>query len=189
MSASYSEIGELLRNAREEMRLELFEVEQMLHIRMRYIQALEQGNLEKLPGLAYAKGYLQSYAAFLNLDKDEILRRFEQADIALARPLLNLPQVFNKEKSPNEVVVKAGLGVAALVALVWMIVVKSQYISISPVEPMPDTLRYTLQFSDDVACLQKQGVLYPPCHYLKKEWTRYSVLPPQGRVKTVMELR
>ncbi len=95
----YEEIGRLLQSAREDMQLDIAEAARQMHIRPRYLEALEHGKLEKLPGLPYAKGYLQTYASFLRLDQNEILRRFEQVEALIDKRGFYFPQVFSKTKT------------------------------------------------------------------------------------------
>ena len=83
---------------------------QQLHIRVRYLDALECGRLNELPGISYTKGYLQVYANYIGLDKDEILRRFEDVEQAMGKRGFYFPQVLNKEKSPNSNIVWGSVG-------------------------------------------------------------------------------
>lgn len=61
-------VGLELRRAREARSLSLEEVAQATHMRVHYLQALEEGDLEAIPSRAQAKGFLRAYAEYLNLD-------------------------------------------------------------------------------------------------------------------------
>jgi hypothetical protein len=84
------EIGSSLRTAREHRQLQLSEVERATHIRTRYLAALEDERFDVLPGTAYAKGFLRTYADFLGLDGprfvDEFNERFAPAELPEAPP-------------------------------------------------------------------------------------------------------
>lgn len=69
-------IGRDLRQAREQLGLTLEEAERATRIRPRYLQAIEDGDLDALPSLVQARGFLSNYADFLGLDSDEILLRY-----------------------------------------------------------------------------------------------------------------
>jgi len=69
-------IGDRLRNAREAKGLSLDAVEGLTRIRAAYLQALEDEQFERLPGLVYGRGFLRSYAAALGLDPDPLLEVF-----------------------------------------------------------------------------------------------------------------
>jgi cytoskeleton protein RodZ len=70
------EIGPTLREARVRKRLTLQQVEEDTKIRCRYLQALEDEEFTVLPGQAYAKGFLQSYASYLGLDPRVFIEEF-----------------------------------------------------------------------------------------------------------------
>ena len=61
-------VGLELRRAREARSLSLEEVAQATHMRVHYLRALEEGDLEAIPSRAQAKGFLRAYAEYLNLD-------------------------------------------------------------------------------------------------------------------------
>lgn len=67
------EIGPYLRRAREKFALSLEDVSAQLHIRPRYLTALEQGRMDELPGKVYARGYLATYAQFLGLAPEQVV--------------------------------------------------------------------------------------------------------------------
>ena len=61
-------LGSALREARLQFGLELEQVEEQTRISRHYLQALEEERFELLPGQAYAKAFLRSYADYLGLD-------------------------------------------------------------------------------------------------------------------------
>lgn len=62
------EIGSSLREARIRRRLDHARIEAGTKIRTRYLTALEEEQFELLPGEAYAKAFLRTYAEYLGLD-------------------------------------------------------------------------------------------------------------------------
>jgi hypothetical protein len=62
------EIGGSLREARLKRNLTPADVAKAIRIRDRYLQALEEERWELLPGDAYVKGFLRTYADYLGLD-------------------------------------------------------------------------------------------------------------------------
>src|ERR1700739_1100091 len=62
------EIGGSLREARLKRTLTPADVQKAIRIRDRYLQALEEERWELLPGDAYVKGFLRTYADYLGLD-------------------------------------------------------------------------------------------------------------------------
>ena len=67
-------IGESLRRARTERGLELATVSEAIKIRVRYLRALEAEDWDALPAPAYARGFLRTYATYLGLDADQVLK-------------------------------------------------------------------------------------------------------------------
>ena len=62
------DIGNSLREARTNRGLSAADVQKGIRIRERYLTALEEERWELLPGEAYTKGFLRTYAEFLGLD-------------------------------------------------------------------------------------------------------------------------
>jgi cytoskeletal protein RodZ len=70
--------GEILRTARMEKGISLCEAEAATKIRARYLEALEEGEYLKIPGRAYAMGFLRNYVRFLGLDAQMLIDRFKE---------------------------------------------------------------------------------------------------------------
>jgi hypothetical protein len=64
------EIGTSLREARERQGLGYPEIELATKIRGKYIRALEEEDFTAIPGDAYIRGFLRTYAEYLGLDGD-----------------------------------------------------------------------------------------------------------------------
>ena len=64
------EIGHSLREARERQGLGYPEIELATKIRAKYIRALEEEDFTSIPGDAYIRGFLRTYADYLGLDGD-----------------------------------------------------------------------------------------------------------------------
>ncbi|MGI1671074.1 MAG: helix-turn-helix domain-containing protein [Neptuniibacter sp.] len=70
--------GERLTAARESIALTRDQVASELNLPPEYIDILEQGGLDGLPSVVFAKGYIRSYAKLLHLDSDELIAEYEQ---------------------------------------------------------------------------------------------------------------
>jgi len=66
------DIGNFLRERREAKGISLIEVEKDLKIRKKYLQAIEEGNVDVIPGKAYFIGYLRNYSKYLDIDEENI---------------------------------------------------------------------------------------------------------------------
>ena len=69
-------LGNTLREERERQNLSVEDIEQGTSIRALYIEAIENGEYDKLPGEVYTRGFIKNYAKFLGLDGDEFSKQF-----------------------------------------------------------------------------------------------------------------
>ena len=84
-------IGLTLHQARRQRDLTLEDVEKDTKIRVRYLEAMERGDYAALPGAVYAKGFLKTYANYLNLDGE-----------GLAQTLKDRPKTSHPTAGPEE---------------------------------------------------------------------------------------
>ncbi len=70
------DIGRRLREARERLGLTLNEVERITRIRVHYLEMLEKGEIEAMPSIVQARGFLHNYAEFLGLNTAAVLDDF-----------------------------------------------------------------------------------------------------------------
>lgn len=93
--AELQTLGSELRAAREGRDLSLSDVERTIKIRAKFLEALEQGNAAALPSPVQARGFLRSYARFLQLDGDEYVARWEEALSGKRRNVRRAPQTLS----------------------------------------------------------------------------------------------
>jgi cytoskeleton protein RodZ len=72
-------IGATLREARGRRKLDLIEVEAAIKIRIRYLQAMENEEWDALPGDAYARGFIRTYAIHLGLDGERLADEYRRS--------------------------------------------------------------------------------------------------------------
>jgi len=73
------ELGARLAAARAERGWSLADAQRGTDIRLKYLEALERGDLDALPGWAYARAFVRTYARALSLDADRLVAEFEEA--------------------------------------------------------------------------------------------------------------
>lgn len=126
-----TEIGKILREARETLGLTLEEVERVTRIRTYHLEALEEENFEALPSPVQVRGFLNNYADFLGLNTDEILLQYAES-LQLqhrTRPAGTLdqpssrPTVQVRSRRPrwltSDLFISAGIVLVVLVVLLW----------------------------------------------------------------------
>src|ERR1044072_2743504 len=70
--------GELLKQKRESTGLSLSEVALATKINPKVLTAIENGDETSLPAKTFLKGFVRSYALFLKMDVDEVMRSFTE---------------------------------------------------------------------------------------------------------------
>lgn len=71
-------VGEILRAEREKKGLTIKDVEAGTSIRALYIQSIEENKYDVIPGEVYLKGFIKTYANFLNLDGMDMVDQYRQ---------------------------------------------------------------------------------------------------------------
>jgi cytoskeleton protein RodZ len=122
------EIGQELKRARESRGLELSDAEQATKIRSKYLRAIEEDRWADLPGVAYGRGFLSTYARYLGLDERALVERYKAGPGRLERsspiPEDMLPRRGEVRKHPVRLGAIAKVaGVIALVAIVVVVLI------------------------------------------------------------------
>ncbi|MFT8612531.1 MAG: RodZ domain-containing protein [Gluconobacter oxydans] len=114
-------VGTVLRARREELGWRLEDVAEWLRIRPKLLAALEADDLSKLPGVAYAVGFLRTYAHAMQLDADALVERFRRdtRGAVTRKPELVFPQPEGDRGLPVGVLVGAGLVVVVAAYVGW----------------------------------------------------------------------
>jgi cytoskeleton protein RodZ len=127
-------IGEVLKRTRTRRKLDIRTVELQTKIRTKYLRALENEEWETLPGPAYAKGFLRTYAQFLGLDGDALVdeyRRSVESSLGPDQPHLLAEPVLERRVRPGEeerssrarllpVIVTLGVGAAIVLVVLGL---------------------------------------------------------------------
>jgi len=71
--ASTTGFGEYLRREREMRGVSLEEISAATRISIRFLEAIEGGELSKLPGGIFTRSFVRTYARYLGLDEDRVL--------------------------------------------------------------------------------------------------------------------
>lgn len=139
-------VGQSLKTARELTGKGIEEVAQHLRIRTPFLQALEDGRHKDLPGGTYAVGFLRTYAEFLGLDGEEMVRRFraEAAGDLNARSELVFPSPVSEGRIPGGAVLFLGLLLAGVAYGAWYFLSSRTTEVAEMVPPLPDRLASAL---------------------------------------------
>ncbi len=78
VEAIHVDIGNRLRQQREQLGLSIEDVERHTHLRVHYLKALEEGDFVALPSPVQGRGMLSNYATFLGIDPEPLMLRFAE---------------------------------------------------------------------------------------------------------------
>jgi len=70
--------GAFLKKERESRSISLEEISASTRIRKVFLEAIEAGDVEKLPGEVFVKGFVQAYSRYLGLDESDVLARYNE---------------------------------------------------------------------------------------------------------------
>jgi cytoskeletal protein RodZ len=101
-------VGQVLKDARLKKRISLDEIARVTRIKKRYLLALEKSEYEKLPGVAYIKGFIKNYGEYIGLAPDQLWALFRR-EYKAGRDVLLLPRTKDLSRpfwviTPNRVV-------------------------------------------------------------------------------------
>ncbi|WP_148207340.1 helix-turn-helix domain-containing protein [Paramagnetospirillum magneticum] len=169
-------VGATLRAAREGMGKTLPDCAKLLRIRQLYLEALEDGRHRDLPGGTYAAGFLRSYAEYLGLDSEEMVRRFreEGAGGFKNRTELTFPSPVSEGRIPGGAVIFLGLILAAVAYGGWYLLSSSETKVTEMVPPLPDRLAGVLNRQASLTGEAKTGDVAKP----GDDKTKDEVVPP-----------
>ncbi len=119
-------LGQELRKVRESRNISIEEIASSTKIIGRYIQAVEDDRFDAMPGGFFITGIIRSYAKYLGLDPDDVLRRYREAGL-LSKPAYSGPVPTAVEppleaarRSPARIAVLLVIGVVSIaVVLLW----------------------------------------------------------------------
>ena len=116
-------IGNYLKSGREARNIGLSEVARSTKISKWYLDCLEKDEFDKIPGGPYIKGYIASYASYIGIEEDEILKRYDSLQINSDdenEVQDHLPEDKKKQKSPGFSFSKKKLLILSMVIFVLL---------------------------------------------------------------------
>jgi cytoskeleton protein RodZ len=146
-------VGRLLRNQREAQGLTTEQVATSLRIRLLYIEAIEQGRFNELPGAAYVVAFLRAYASHLGLDPQQVLTAYQlSGSVPIERPV-SLPADFPmaEKRAPIGLAVLTVLLVVVAGYAVWNYLPRQQAVVAEKVPPVPDRLLASQPSTSEIA--------------------------------------
>jgi len=134
-------VAALLRETRLKLGRDIGVAATTLRIRQPYLQAIEEGRFQDLPGATYAVGFVRGYADYLGLDGAEIVRRFKQENSDLSgRAELVFPSATSGGGIPTGALLVLALVGAGIAYGVWVWLQDRNDSVAESVPPLPERL-------------------------------------------------
>ena len=135
-------VGEILRRTRSHYGQSLPDIERALRIRASQIEAIENNQIEKLPGRVYAIGFVRSYSEYLGLDGDKMVHLFKvQSGGGSASPQLHFPATASESKTPPVWIVGASALAAVVIVAGWWFVQHQGRALVTEIPEVPAEMR------------------------------------------------
>jgi hypothetical protein len=148
-----AEIGKTLRDTRNRLRVDLASVESATKIRVRYLRAIENEEWDVLPGGAYTRSFIRTYANHLGLDgerlADDFRRTVEAPPGMAARPEPVPPRRERRSGGGPRLPAGALAGLVALTLIGILVAIGLAGGDDDEGEPMPNADRPAKQRQQD----------------------------------------
>lgn len=105
-------VGYLLKRTREVREIELEEISKKTKISVRFLQAIEEGRWNILPGDVFIKGFIRVYAQYLGLNPEEVVEKYVQERM----PKEKIVENITREKPKGKNFIWAGVLIFFLLA-------------------------------------------------------------------------
>jgi cytoskeleton protein RodZ len=129
-------VGEFLRRERELRYISLDDVAERTKISRRYLEAIEAGQYDRLPGETFVRGFIRSYAQSVGLDPEETLLLYNQSRLVHGAPPPRTERPFAVRRAWHE---RALLGLL----LAGVLIVGGVLVSVMGIAEGPSFLRWT----------------------------------------------
>lgn len=133
------DLGRILKQAREEKGLSLADLQDATKIQKRYIEAIEKGRFDLLPGSFYTRAFIRSISDYLKLDTEQILKQYERVlpNSNSKEIIENMPRRTKKIKGPS--MIGKRVTTLLLVAFVILIISIVYYFAVQNLPPKDAT--------------------------------------------------
>jgi cytoskeleton protein RodZ len=162
-----------MRDMRKAHNRELSDVANALRIRQVYLQAIEDGRFDDLPGPTYAAGFVRAYADYLGLELDEVMRRYRSATGNIpAQAALVPPSPMSEARLPTGFILLVAAILAAAAYGGWY------YLTIHGQSPTEVVSALPKRISDAVGLGSKSATNSVPSEVKKPSTAGTTAKPP-----------
>ena len=134
-------LGDYLKDKREAQNITLEEVAQATRIRKTILEAVENNQFDRIPAQVFAQGFIKSYAAYLELDESEAIKRYTAAMDALEAekgPEEEVAPIHPQRNLPIRKIVLVAI-VLIVVFNIWLLMRAPETQNETPLNNTPET--------------------------------------------------
>ena len=173
-------LGKYLRREREDRKISLREVANHTRVREYLLKAIEEDQFHLLPSATYVKGFLLTYAQYIGLDPNDVIRRYE--DLLRGEPNRDA-EVLPEKKilwKRNYLLMVGGVIAASLVAVYFFLYLSKpadESISAKPKteENLPAPAPPQVASTASTTSVAKEEPLSLQLKAIEKTWLRIQV--------------
>lgn len=132
-------IGHDLRRERELRGISLKEIAESTKINIRFLKALEEDQLDVLPGKFFTRGIIRGYANYLGLEEESVLNKYHEALQSLEKEEKEEEKTFVESSPMNiqNVIRIAAFGATVIAVLLALFFIFQEGEAPPPIEPPP----------------------------------------------------
>lgn len=162
------DIGKLLRQKREEKKLQIKTVHIKTHIPIKFINALEEGNINNFPAEVYILGFLRTYAKFLGLDDEKLIENYRNYKFETTKQEVQLINNAEPAHKPK-LTILISLIIFVFIAIFAIILFKPVN-EISIIKNKPAPVKSQIVLSSDVKEVKEQEMMRLDVTCIKNSW-------------------
>ncbi|MCX8505900.1 MAG: DUF4115 domain-containing protein [Alphaproteobacteria bacterium] len=120
LSLTKTDLGNLLKQARETKALTIEDMANRLRIRKFYLEALEKNDFGSLPGIVYGIGFIRTYARALDLNENDLVALYKsQNGVEVVKPKYEARMPKIESRIPGGLPLIIGVVVASVIFFFW----------------------------------------------------------------------
>ena len=173
-------LGQELKKERKARQISLEEIANTTKISLQFLKALENDQLDALPGKFFVKGIIRAYARCIGIDEYNAVNKYEES--------LQKEQILKKEKKKEKIKltplekIKANLFNLVFISILLLLIFLSIYFISQPQSPLP------VENKQAQIPLEEQKPIIPPIVEPEPEETRELYLEIQFLQETWIQV-
>jgi len=120
-------IGEKLKNKREEKGISIEEIQKRTKIRTKYLKAIEENDFKVIPGNVYVKAFIKEYARQIEIDEKELINEYQ--NIVNVKNIKEVKEIKKDEEKSQENNIKKVYKYIIIAVSITVLIISTLYIA------------------------------------------------------------